>query len=158
MRSVLNHPTFRSLKWPICLYPNLQIHSCPCSSTWTESLGPPPLPTCKKMFSSIQFIFSVMGAKFRSPRQLQVCQPFSRRSAFRSHGCAAHRRRDSRNNRDRRAEHLVQWLPDGRASPAVGGYTYGGGTYSIAQLNENLQHRNVGVWPRIDLIPGCPRA
>lgn len=45
---------------------------------------------------------------------------------------------------------------DGRVSPARGGYAYGGALWTIVRLNESLQHRNVGVWPRLDKIAGCP--
>ncbi|HSM59939.1 MAG TPA: hypothetical protein VK849_04035 [Longimicrobiales bacterium] len=44
---------------------------------------------------------------------------------------------------------------DGRVSPARGGYSYGS-TWTIARLNESVQHRNRGIGPRIDRIPGCP--
>lgn len=45
---------------------------------------------------------------------------------------------------------------DGRVSPAKGGYAYGDSTWTIVNLNESIQHRNVKVWPRIDQIAGCP--
>ena len=45
---------------------------------------------------------------------------------------------------------------DGRVSPAKGGYSYGGGLWTIAHLNESLQDRNIKIWPRIDQIAGCP--
>jgi len=45
---------------------------------------------------------------------------------------------------------------DGRVSPASGGYGYGGPTYTIVNLNESVQGRNLDLWPRIDKIPGCP--
>ncbi|NOT49292.1 MAG: hypothetical protein HOP17_16315 [Acidobacteria bacterium] len=44
---------------------------------------------------------------------------------------------------------------DGRVSPAKAGYSYGSGFYTIVHLNEGIQSRNIGVWPRIDLIPSC---
>jgi len=45
---------------------------------------------------------------------------------------------------------------DGRVSPAKVGYSYGGGTWTIANLNNSMQGRNINIWPRIDKIPGCP--
>ena len=45
---------------------------------------------------------------------------------------------------------------DGRVSPARGGYGYGSGLWTIARLNESIQHRHIDIWPRIDKIPGCP--
>ena len=47
---------------------------------------------------------------------------------------------------------------DGRVSPAKGGgYSYGSGLFTIAQMNESVQHRNIDVWPRIDRISSCPQ-
>jgi len=45
---------------------------------------------------------------------------------------------------------------DGRASPVRGGYSYGGGYWTIVVLNNALQDRYLDIWPRIDKIPGCP--
>jgi len=45
---------------------------------------------------------------------------------------------------------------DGRVSPARSDYSYGAGLWSIVQLNEFIQGRNVDLWPRIDKVPGCP--
>jgi hypothetical protein len=46
---------------------------------------------------------------------------------------------------------------DGRVSPARGGsYSYGGGVWTIAIINDLMQDKNTDVWPRIDLMPGCP--
>lgn len=45
---------------------------------------------------------------------------------------------------------------DGRVSPAKGGYSYGGTLWTIVHLNESVQGRHIEIWPRIDLIPGCP--
>ena len=47
-------------------------------------------------------------------------------------------------------------IVDGRVSPAKGGYSYGAAIYTIANLNESIQHRNLELWPRIDKISGCP--
>ncbi|MGD9629708.1 MAG: hypothetical protein AB7V18_10720 [Pyrinomonadaceae bacterium] len=47
-------------------------------------------------------------------------------------------------------------IVDGRVSPATGGYAYGAGTWTIVHLNESMQGRHINIWPRIDLIPGCP--
>ena len=46
---------------------------------------------------------------------------------------------------------------DGRVSPARGGtYSYGGGVWTIAIINDLMQDKNTEVWPRIDLMPNCP--
>lgn len=46
---------------------------------------------------------------------------------------------------------------DGRVSPAQGGYTYSGNApWTIAVINNLFQDKNTDVWPRIDMIPGCP--
>jgi hypothetical protein len=45
---------------------------------------------------------------------------------------------------------------DGRVSPAKSGYAYGGGLWTIINLNNSIQHRHLDVWPRIDKVPSCP--
>jgi hypothetical protein len=46
---------------------------------------------------------------------------------------------------------------DGRVSPVRSGYNYGAGkAWTIVNLNESIQERNMRVWPRIDQISGCP--
>lgn len=45
---------------------------------------------------------------------------------------------------------------DGRVSSAKGGYSFGGGIWTICYLNNSLQNRYYDIWPRIDMIPGCP--
>ena len=47
-------------------------------------------------------------------------------------------------------------IVDGRVSPARGSYRYGTGLWTISYLNRSMQQRNVGIWPRIDRIAGCP--
>jgi len=48
-------------------------------------------------------------------------------------------------------------IVDGRVSPARGGYSYGGrAVWAIGALNRCMQMCNVNIWPRIDLIAGCP--
>jgi hypothetical protein len=44
---------------------------------------------------------------------------------------------------------------DGRVSPARG-YRYGAPVWTIIRLNNALQNRSRGFWPRIDKIPSCP--
>lgn len=102
----------------------------------------------------IQFIFSVMGA---SPLPTTPASVTSLFRAVRVTGSIdAQTIAAIRAEQELRKKDNPSTVVDGRVSPAVGGYVYGGGTYSIAQLNDNLQNRNVGVWPRIDLIPNCP--
>ncbi len=45
---------------------------------------------------------------------------------------------------------------DGRVSPIKGGYSYGAGIWTIANLNNMVRNRSLDTWPRIDKIPGCP--
>jgi len=45
---------------------------------------------------------------------------------------------------------------DGRVSPARGAYSYGAGFWTIVVLNLAIRARNLGIWPRIDKITGCP--
>jgi len=46
---------------------------------------------------------------------------------------------------------------DGRVSPARGGYLYSqSAAWLITHLNNALQNPNVGIWPRIDMVQGCP--
>jgi hypothetical protein len=47
-------------------------------------------------------------------------------------------------------------VADGRVSPAQSGYSYGGATWSITDLNITLRDRFREHWPRIDKIPLCP--
>jgi hypothetical protein len=48
-------------------------------------------------------------------------------------------------------------IVDGRVSPVKAGYTYAKQTpWTIVNLNDSLQDRNLDVWPRIDKILGCP--
>lgn len=50
-----------------------------------------------------------------------------------------------------------QTVVDGRVSPAKG-YLYDGvsSNWVIVHLNESVQHPHLEIWPRIDLIQGCP--
>lgn len=102
----------------------------------------------------IQFIFSVMGA---NPLPTT---PASMTAIYRAVNVTgvidAQTIAAIRSEQEDRKKSQPGTVADGRVSPAVGGYFYGGGMYSIARLNDNLQHRNIGIWPRIDLIPGCP--
>jgi hypothetical protein len=45
---------------------------------------------------------------------------------------------------------------DGRVSPARGGYSYGGGQWTIYRLNGSIWRRNKNIWPRLDKIANCP--
>lgn len=117
-------------------------------------VGASPAANLQEDVLLIQFIFSVMGANplpTTAASMTAIFKAVSVTGSIDAQTIAA-----IRAEQEDRKSRTPSTVVDGRVSPAVGGYTYGGGTYSIAQLNENLQHRNVGVWPRIDLIPGCP--
>ena len=47
-------------------------------------------------------------------------------------------------------------IVDGRVTPASGDFGRGGRACTIVNLNESVQHGHLGLWPRIDKIPGCP--
>ena len=49
----------------------------------------------------------------------------------------------------------MQTVADGKVSPARG-YRYGGGVWTIVNLQGSLREDFRQQWPRLDQIPGCP--
>jgi hypothetical protein len=45
---------------------------------------------------------------------------------------------------------------DGKISVATGDGRVGGTPFFILRLNSRLAHMHPNLWPRLDLIPGCP--
>lgn len=48
-------------------------------------------------------------------------------------------------------------IVDGRVSSARG-YNYGGGFWTIVDLNYQFRHITANMWPRLQDVPGCPGA
>ena len=114
------------------------------------AVGDPPCPNKREDVLFVQFALTVIGGSPNandSPALIDACKKVSVTGVI-----------------DDATEFAVCQLQvlnrgavvDGRVTPAQG-YDYGTALYSIVDLNRSIQNRNKDVWPRLDMIAGCPQ-
>ena len=114
------------------------------------AVGAPPAQNQREDVLLVQFCFEAIG---RSPKPTTSAEVVEACRRVKVTGIIDDATISAISAFQRSGTH--QNVVDGRVSPA-NGYLYGNAAFSIVNLNEALQDRNVDIWPRIDKIPNCP--